>query len=253
MVNPVFSESLGCLPHIQHGFFTRDGGVSTGYLSSLNCNQRHDDINNVHENRKRVVNFLGGTAWVGVDQKHTAEVVFVDKPFEGSAPIADAIVTTTPGLVIAILTADCCPVLFADRSKPIIAAAHAGWQGALSGVIENTVSLMREKGATDIIAAIGPCIHRESYEVGPEFEEHFRSSAASSYLAFEDYFEKNLAGKFQFDLPGLVLGILTHQNVQAEALIWNTYADDARFFSYRRKTHHGEPYQGGQASAIVIR
>ena len=215
MILPILSPSRLELSHIKHGFFTREGGVSEGYLGSLNCGQKHDKLENVLENRRRIVSFLGGKAWVGLDQKHTAKAIFIDKPFEGDAPTADAIVTMTPGLVIAILTADCAPILLADRRKNIIAAVHAGWQGAFAGVIENTLRLMREKGAEDIIASIGPCIHQKSYEMGVEFKEKFENALVSRYLTFEDYFKRNERNTFQFDLPKFVEGILHHHAVTA--------------------------------------
>lgn len=248
---PFIASPFLNLSHIRHGFFTRQGGVSEGYLASLNCNQRNDSNDNVQENRHRVVQALGGSSWVGVDQKHTSHVAFIEKPLEESI-VADAIVTTTPGLVIGILTADCAPILLADRKKAIVAAIHAGWQGAFSGVIENTLTMMKEKGATDIVGAVGPCIHQASYEVGPEFHDHFYKSKVSTYMAFSDIFKEGAGDKLQFNLPKMVHGILGFHDVEADCSHNNTYTDEVRFFSYRRKTHKNEPPQGGQASAICL-
>ncbi|MBX9976914.1 MAG: polyphenol oxidase family protein, partial [Alphaproteobacteria bacterium] len=174
MLSPFYASSLTQIPSLRHGFFTRHGGVSEGYFASLNCKGRDDNPAHVHKNRRRITNFLGGRTWIGLDQKHTNNVLFIDKPLDHS-PSADAMVTTTPGLVLGIITADCVPILLADKQKPIIGAVHSGWRGTFDGIIENTIALMREKGATDIIAAIGPCIHQESYEVGPEFREYFEN------------------------------------------------------------------------------
>ena len=248
---PFLQSSFLRLPHVRHGFFTREGGVSSGYLSSLNCNQKHDDMENVLENRRRVVETLGGKYWVGVDQKHTNQVIFVDSLPKESV-VADAIVTMTPGLVISVLTADCAPILLIDREKSIAAAVHAGWQGAFSGVIENTVTLMREKGATEILAAIGPCIHSQSYEVGKEFEGHFKESEVSNHTRFEEIFSENDQGTLQFNLPHMVYKILKNLGIEAEPSQYNTYSDEEKFFSYRRKTHRNEPPQGGQASSICL-
>ncbi len=240
--------------------------MSEGYYASLNCKSTENgDVKSaVLENRQRVLTYFkhhpshsnNSYHWVGLDQKHTSVVMFADKPFE-KGPEADALVTTTPGLVLSIITADCVPVLLSDTKKPIIAAVHAGWKGTFAGVIANTLTLMRDKGATDIVAAIGPCIQQNAYEVGPEFYHYFKENASlSRKSSFDTFFRKNPAkeGHYFFNLPKLVAFMLQQENIKnIDTLPYNTFEDETLFFSYRRKTLRGEPSMGCQASCIMLR
>ena len=241
---------------IRHGFFTREGGVSQGIYTSLNCGPGSaDDSASVAENRARAMAMLDQEpqALITVYQCHSAEVVVVDRPFApGSAPKADALVTTTPGLALGILTADCAPVLFADRNSGIIGAAHAGWRGAVGGVLDNTVAEMVKLGAKakTITAAIGPCIGQRSYEVGPEFPAPFLAEAADN----ADFFAPSRReGHWLFDLPGYVARRLARLGLHEVSRVpADTCRDESRFFSYRRTTLRGEPDYGRQMSAIVL-
>lgn len=240
---------------IRHGFFTREGGVSQGIYASLNCGPgSKDDSRAVAENRARAMALLDlePSALVTCYQVHSPDVVVVDGPWAGEAPRADAMVTTCRGVALGILTADCAPVLLADRHGQIIAAAHAGWRGAMGGVLDNTVSKMVELGAKrdSLIAAVGPCINQRSYEVGPEFAAAFLADDADGATFFSPAARD---GHFLFDLPGYVsrrlakLGIGEVTRVPAD-----TCRDETRFFSYRRSTLRGEPDYGRQLSAIVL-
>ena len=256
MPTPVLSRELAALSGIRHGFFTREGGVSEGIYASLNCGLgSNDDRARVVENRARVARHLGGNTdrLVTVHQVHSATAVTIDGPFEGELPKADAIVTRTPGLVIGALAADCTPVLFADPVAKVVAAAHAGWRGALGGVVEATVAAMVEAGARRdrIAAAIGPCIGQDSYEVGPEFEREFLAINPDYCLYFV---RTSAAGRPRFDLHGFVVNRVSMARIGlSEALHSNcTYADPNRFFSFRRTTHRGEPDYGRQVSAIMV-
>lgn len=248
-------SALNEIIHIRHGFFTREGGVSTGLYTSLNCGPGSaDQPAAVAENRGRVMAMmdLPETALITVHQAHTADVATVTGPWaEGSRPTADAMVTTVPGLALGILTADCAPVLLADRKNGIVAAAHAGWKGAIGGVLENTIARMVELGAKpkNIVGAIGPCIGQRSYEVGPDFPTAFLAESADN----ADFFAPSRRdGHFLFDLPGYVsrklarLGLIDVTRVPAD-----TCRDGARFFSYRRATLNNEPDYGRQVSVIV--
>ena len=196
---------------------------------------------------------LPADALVTVDQAHTADVVTVGPDWDrASRPVADAMVTTVPGLALGVLTADCAPVLLADRKLGVVAAAHAGWKGAVGGVLDNTVARMVELGAKpkNIVAAVGPCIGQRSYEVGPEFPAPFLAEVADN----SDFFAPAArAGHFLFDLPGYVsrklarLGLIEVTRVPAD-----TCRDAARFFSYRRATLRGEGDYGRQLSVIVL-
>ncbi|MBI1180872.1 MAG: peptidoglycan editing factor PgeF [Alphaproteobacteria bacterium] len=243
-------------PHVQHGFFTRRGGVSTGLYASLNCGTGSaDEPASVAENRRLAAELLGVSANVlcTVYQVHGRDVVFVTKPWSAdNRPKADAMVTRSPGLAIGVLAADCAPVLFADPIARVVAAAHAGWQGAFKGVIEATVQAMRRLGArqSQIQAAIGPCIAQRSYEVGPDFHTRFMARDES----FESFFmPSGRPGHFCFDLPGFVESRLLAAGVrQVERLDRDTYAEPDYFYSYRRATHRGEPDYGRQLSAISL-
>ncbi|MDT8344471.1 MAG: peptidoglycan editing factor PgeF [Thermohalobaculum sp.] len=235
-----------------HGFFTRQGGVSTGIWAGLNCGPgSDDDPEAVAENRARVAAGLGAGALVSLHQIHSADVVTVTEPWGAERPKADAMVTDRPGVALGILTADCAPILFADPEARVIGAAHAGWKGAIGGVAEATLDAMTALGArrARITAVIGPTISQRAYEVGPEFVERFLDDDPDHAR----FFAGGAGGRAQFDLPGFLLARLRAEGV-AEA-VWTghcTYADAARFFSYRRATHRGEPDYGRLVSAILI-
>lgn len=249
------------LSGVRHGFFTREGGVSVGEYDSLNVGLGSDDrSDDVLENRRRVAAYLGaqvdGQAYPDIItnyQMHSADAVVVDAPFgpEG-APKADALVTNRPGLAIGALTADCTPVLFADDEAKVVAAAHAGWRGAVSGVLASAVAAMEQLGArrSRIRAVIGPTIHQDAYEVGPEFKAQFLDQAPGNAQFFvippgraRDHFD--LPGYCRQSLQQLGLGCV-------EDLGQCTYAHESLFFSYRRKTHRKESDYGRQIAAIVV-
>jgi YfiH family protein len=250
------SETLNNTDGVQHGFFTRQGGVSSGVLSTNNCGfGASDSPENVTENRDRSMKKIGCTAEAlnTVYQIHSPTAVVADEiwPLD-DRPKADAIVTRNKNLAIGILTADCTPVLFADRQNGVIGAAHAGWRGALDGVLGNCVQAMESIGAdrTQISAVIGPCIHQKSYEVGPEFRTAFIGVNASNA---EFFVPSERDQHFQFDLPGFVkskLACLSLNTIEDVGI--DTYSDKERFFSYRRTTHLKEQDYGRGLSAIVL-
>jgi polyphenol oxidase len=225
---------------VAHGFFGRAGGVSEGIFASLNCGPGSGDAREaVNENRRRATQALSpGAALLTLYQIHSAEAVAVTEAWE-TGPKADAMATNVPGLALGILTADCAPVLFADREAGVIGAAHAGWKGALAGVTDAAIAKMEQLGAkrTRIAAAIGPCIAQASYEVGPEFAPRFGAFVADRHFDLEGYVAKRLAD------AGLV---------RVSRLAADTYAREADFFSYRRTTHRRETDYGRQLSAIVL-
>lgn len=251
------SSNLDSLSGVSHGFFTREGGVSRGIYASLNCGYgTGDDPEAVTENRRRVAVNLGAEATCLVTgfQVHGRHVVSVEIPWApGKAPEADAMITTVPGVALGILTADCAPILLAEEATGIVAAVHAGWKGALLGVIEAAVAGMTARGAepADIRAAIGPALAPQSYEVGPEFRERFRQTNP----AYDVYFHKPAdAEQHRFDLVGFVVDRLEGTGVGSiETSAPDTYADAPHFFSYRRTCHRGEPDYGRQISAIMLR
>jgi purine-nucleoside/S-methyl-5'-thioadenosine phosphorylase / adenosine deaminase len=243
-------------PTTRHGFFTREGGVSGGIFASLNCSLGSGDAPaNVEENRRRVLAQLGlgGDCLVTCPQVHGAEVVMADKPWaQGDRPSADAMVTRRKGLALGILTADCAPVLFADAKAGIVAAAHAGWRGALAGVVAATVAAMRREGAelARITAAIGPCIGFQSYEVGAEFPAPFLAQSAANAAFFGP---ASRPGHHLFDLPGYVRSRLVEAGIaQIGATGGDTAAEAGRFFSYRRSCLAGERQFGHELSAICL-
>lgn len=253
MSAPPFSRA-GVLAGVRHGFFGREGGVSTGIYRSLNAGTgSNDDPANVLENRARIASTFGVDRdhLCGVHQVHSPTAVFIDGPWQGERPRADALVTTTPNLAISILTADCTPILFADSEANVIGAAHAGWRGAVGGVIENTVRLMEEHGAQRgrITAAIGPCIHQSSYEVGPEFEAEFAAADAS----FARFFVPGAGDRFHFDLPGFCAARLEAAGVtKIETLPLDTYAESTRLHSHRRSVHEKAGDYGRNCSVIML-
>jgi YfiH family protein len=253
----MFSAStLARCDGIRHGFFSRQGGVSSGIYGSLNCSLgSRDEVESVRQNRARVAETLGVEphGLLSLYQVHSAKAVIAEKSWDaGGAPEADAVVTRTPGLAIAVLTADCAPVLFCDPEARIIGAAHAGWRGALSGIIDAAVASMEELGAKRerIAAAVGPCISQRAYEVGADYVERFLAEEPASTTFF---MTDESSGEPHFDLAGYVAERVARAGVGTIAdLGLCTYCDETRFFSYRRSQHHGEDDYGRQISAIVL-
>lgn len=252
----IASPQLDAIGHVRHGFFTREGGRSAGIYAALNCGYgSEDDPDKVAANRDIVAGRLG----VGADrlltvwQTHSADVQVVRAPWNVlEPPKADAMVTDVAGMALGVLTADCTPVLLADRERRVVGAAHAGWKGALGGVIEATVAAMEGLGAARwrIAAVIGPTISQASYEVGPEFRARF-VAADDGHAGL--FVPSGRAGHFRFDLAGFVRRRLDGLGLAAiEDVGLCTYADERRFFSYRRTTHRGEPDYGRQIAAIAI-
>jgi len=239
---------------ITHGFFTREGGASHGIYHSLNVRRGSDDvIADVMENRRRTAEYLGVAPdrLATLHQVHSAGVVTLDAPLNGTAPKADAMVTDKAGLMLGVLTADCGPVLFADATAQVIGAAHAGWRGALAGVLENTIAAMEQLGAkrSNITAVLGPAISPAHYEVGAEFYDRFTAINP----AYAQFFTPSVQpGHSMFNLQAFILKRLRTSGVKADALGLCTYADERRFFSYRRATHRNEADYGCQISAIVL-
>lgn len=240
---------------ISHGFFTRNGGTSNGIYRSLNVGLgSRDDQQSVAANRQLICSTLGADEGrlATVNQVHSADVAVADQAWKDDRPRADAIVTNTPGLAIGILTADCGPVLFADAEAGIVGAAHAGWKGAMDGVLENTISAMEKLGArrSNITATLGPCISQKNYEVGPEYIATFLAHDADN----QQYFvPSGKDGHHLFDLPSYVVDRLKVAGVKARALNLCTYADADRYYSYRRSVHKNEPDYGRQISAIMLK
>ncbi|HUO88649.1 MAG TPA: peptidoglycan editing factor PgeF [Rhizomicrobium sp.] len=246
------ADVLAALPGITHGFFGRTGGVSGGIYASLNCGPGSGDApQNVAENRRRVQQALGARALNTLHQIHSPDVVTVTEGWT-RGPQADGMVTATTGIALGILTADCAPVLFADAEARVAGAAHAGWKGALAGVLDATVAAMERLGArrARIAAAIGPCISQANYEVGPEFHTRFAAEDARNARFF---LPSDRAGHHRFDLEGYVSERLNAAGVDKIArLSACTYARDADFFSFRRTTHRGEKDYGREISAILL-
>jgi YfiH family protein len=256
MLKPIAAPALAGIPNLEHGFFTREGGGSTGIYASLNCGTgSKDDRATVLANRALVAGHLGAAPerLLTCHQSHTALAIAISEPWTaGSPPKVDGIVTRTPGLAIAVLAADCAPILFADPEARVVGAAHAGWRGALSGVLEATIRTMEELGARRgrIIAALGPCIGPKAYEVGPEFEQQFRENDRDSGAFFDRPRPEKRA---HFDLPGYVMHRLSRAGLaESQSVSRCTYANEDRFFSFRRATHRGESDYGRQISAIVL-
>lgn len=252
-LNPVTAPALAG-NNIRHGFFTRDGGVSEGIYRGLNTGiGSGDERDKVLENRRRVASHLQVPAQnlATLYQIHSSSVLEIDRAPTGERPKSDALVTATPGIAIAVLTADCGPVLFADAESGVIGAAHAGWKGATGGILENTVMAMEALGASreSIRAVLGPTISQQNYEVGPEFVERLLAldPANERWLA-----PSERAGHAMFDLPGYIVSRLQGFSIAAEWTGECTYADENRFFSYRRTTHRNEPDYGRQISAICL-
>jgi polyphenol oxidase len=250
------SALLSAIPNIRHGFFTRQGGYSTGIYASLNCGfGSRDDKAAVQRNRETVAARLRVDAerLMTVWQSHSPDVVMVESTWDvHDPPDADAMVTRRPGIALGVLTADCTPILFADRAGRAVGVAHAGWKGAVGGVLEAALGAFESQGvqAHDLCAAIGPTIGRANYEVGPEFFDTFTAESPDNARFFA---ASPRSGHHLFDLPGYVRTKLESLGVtEVDDLGLCTYADEARFFSYRRATHRGEPDYGRLISSIVL-
>lgn len=254
---PILAKELSALHMhgIKHGFFTRQCGVSKSLSHSLHIEEGlNDQPTHIAQNRTLIADYFDVEVenLVTVNQIHSCEVVVVHQAFMDEAPKADALVTTTPGLVIGILTADCGPVLLADPQAGVIAATHAGWQGSLKGIIEKTITVMEEQGAkrSSITAVLGPCIGPCHYEVTEEFFHQFIECQSK----FQRYFVKtNKANHFYFNLWAFIINKLKEEGVKASCMELCTYRDEQRFFSYRRATLQNEPDDGRQFSAIMKR
>lgn len=235
----------------RHGFFTRVGGVSAGHFASLNCSlSGADDPALVTENRARVQRALGATHLLGVHQVHGAAVITATAAWTpGQGGRADAMVTSVPGLALGVITADCTPVLLHDAAAGVVGAVHAGWRGAVAGVLEATVAAMQALGATPrgIAAAIGPCIRQPSYEVGADL----RDAVLAQTPGGAGFFAAGRPGHWRFDLAGYCAHRLAGVG-QVETIDADTFAEPARFFSHRRRTHAGGHPIGHQISAIVL-
>ena len=247
MIDVIRAAALG---DVAHGFLGRAGGVSTGALSGLNCGWGSgDDRAAIAENRARAVAaVLPGARLVTVHQVHSADVVVAGDWPDDNRPPADALVSDRPGTLLGILTADCAPILLADRQAGVIGAAHAGWRGAVAGVAASTIAAMEQLGAkrSRIAAAVGPCIAQRNYEVDHDFAERIGPEN-------DHFFTDGPAGKPHFDLERFVVASLAAAGItRIEALGLDTYAAPDRFFSYRRATHAGEPDYGRQLSLIGL-
>ncbi len=248
------AASLQKLPDIRHAFFTRHGGVSGGLYASLNGGVgSRDEPANVRENRTRMARALDADHLLTAYQVHSPRVVIAEEPWtRENAPHADAVVTRARSLAVGITTADCGPVLLADADARVIAAAHVGWKGALSGILEAAIAAMEQLGAARarIHAALGPMIRQKSYEVGPEFVARFLDADAQNARFFAD---AKKDGHAMFDLAGYIRSRLEHEGIGTiEDLAHCTYAQAEHFFSYRRATHRAEADYGRHISAITL-
>ncbi len=252
------ATNLQAIDNIRHGFFTSTGGLSNGIYSSLNCGYGSADIyENVRGNRELVTDALDANAdqLCTPYQIHSATAVIVNKAWTPTeAPEADAVVTNVPGIRIGILTADCCPVLFADTQNGVAGAAHAGWRGAFSGVTDDTLDKMESLGASRdrIIVAIGPTISQYAYEVGPEFKDKFIAASPQN----DQFFVQRPSGKSHFDLTGYIsrrleMAGIKRNNIQNLGIC--TYSNESLFFSYRRSVRMKHPDYGRQISAIGLK
>jgi YfiH family protein len=249
------SPLLSAIPGLRHAFFCREGGVSDGIYASLNGGVgSEDDPGNVAENRRRMADAVGVTPdrFLTLFQVHSPDVAIATEPWKGAArPRADAIVTSVEGLALGVTAADCGPVLFVDPQARVIGAAHAGWKGALAGVLEATVAAMEKLGAerAGIVAAIGPLIRQQSYEVGGEFVERFIQTDAENARFF---IPSEREGHAMFDLAGFIRTRLENAGVlMIDDVAIDTYADE-RFYSYRRSVHRKETDYGRNIHAIVL-
>ena len=249
------SPLLSAIPGLRHAFFSREGGVSGGIYAGLNGGLgSSDDPASVAENRRRMAQQMGVSPehFLSVWQVHSPDAVVATGPWEGaSRPRADAMVTRTEGLAIGVTAADCGPILFVDPNARVIGAAHAGWKGALTGILETTVDAMEKLGAerSGIVAAIGPLIRQHSYEVGGEFVERFVEADAENALFFVP---STREGHAMFDLAGFIRTRLENAGVlMIDDTGIDTYSDE-RFYSYRRSVHRGEPDYGRHVHAVAL-
>jgi YfiH family protein len=249
------SPLLSAIPGLRHAFFTREGGVSDGIYAGLNGGLGSgDDAAKVAENRRRMAEQMGVSLahFLSLHQVHSPDAVIATGPWQGPArPKADAIVTATAGLAIGVTTADCGPILFVEPRARVIGAAHAGWKGALTGILDSTVAAMEKLGAerNGIVAAIGPLIRQQSYEVGPEFVTRFIDTDPEYGMFF---MPSTRAYHAMFDLAGFIRMRLENAGIlMIDDLGIDTYADE-RFFSYRRSVHRKEPDYGRHVHAIVL-
>jgi len=249
-------EALQDIAHIRHGFFGRQDGVSSGIYQSLNtAYSTQDDVENITENRRRISGHLGVKSLVNCAQIHSALAVKVTEPWtQKDLPEGDAMFSRKTGIGLGIQTADCAPVLIADRTKPVIGAAHAGWGGAFKGITDTLITKMLESGAgeSDLVVAIGPCIHQHSYETGPEFYQRFVEADIKNRKYFV---ETDKQDHVLFDLPlyiedriKLHFPKIAHISISPH----NTYVEENNFFSYRRATHRNDPDYGRQISVIAL-
>lgn len=257
MAEPVEVIRADVLYEVPHGFLGRRGGVGGGAIAGLDMGLRGMDPDDpalapVRENRRRGAEaVLPGARLVGVYQVHGTDCVEAGDWTEATRPHADALVTNRPGVLLGILTADCAPVLLADRAAGVVGAAHAGWKGALGGVTDSTIAAMERLGADRgrISAAIGPCIAAPSYEVDAAFAARFMAEDEDN----RDFFAPGRPGHYQFDLEACVARRLARAGIgTVRKMGLDTYADETRFFSYRRATHRGEPDYGRQMSLIGL-
>jgi YfiH family protein len=249
------SSLLSAIPGLRHAFFTREGGVSDGIYAGLNGGLgSDDDPKHVAENRRRMAAQMGVAPdrFLSAHQVHSPDAVVASGPWEGtSRPRADAIVTRTEGLAIGVTAADCAPVLLVDPNARVIGAAHAGWKGALTGILESTIGAMEKLGAErgGMVAAIGPLIRQQSYEVGSEFVERFLDAEADHAVFF---IPSTRAGHSMFDLAGFIRMRLENAGVlMIDDIGVDTYSDE-RFYSYRRSVHRKEPDYGRHVHAIAL-
>jgi hypothetical protein len=249
------SRLLSAIPGLRHAFFSREGGVSEGIYAGLNGGiGSNDDAANVAENRRRMAEQMGVSPGrlLTLYQVHSPDVVVATTPWNSAArPCGDAIVTRTEGIAIGVTAADCGPILFVDPKARVIGAAHAGWKGALTGVLESTVDAMEKLGAdrSGMVAAIGPLIRQHSYEVGSEFVERFLDADAEHAVFF---LPGERDGHALFDLAGFIRMRLENAGVlMIEDVGVDTYSDE-RFFSYRRSVHRKEPDYGRHVHAIAL-
>ncbi len=253
---PIKAPDLEAIEGIAHGFFTRTGGVSTGIYKGLNCGPgSNDDPTAVELNRARVAVALGVAPenLLSLYQIHSAKALTVTEPWTDDArPQADGMATATPGIALGILTADCAPVLFADPKAKVIGAAHAGWRGAVAGVVEATLDEMEKLGAhrADITAVVGPAISQKHYEVGADLRDQVLADDAGNAHFF---LPTDKPDHWRFDLDAYVVHRLKAASTgKVSATGECTYADETHFFSFRRTTHRGEKDYGRQISAIML-
>ena len=248
------SPLLSAIPALRHAFFSREGGVSEGIYAGLNGGLgSHDVAASVAENRRRMAQQMGVTPehFLSVHQIHSPDAVVATGPWQGDKPRADALVTRTEGIALGVTAADCGPILLVDPTVRVIGAAHAGWKGALTGVLESTIDAMEKLGAErgGIVAAIGPLIRQPSYEVGPEFVERFLDADAENGVFF---LPGERDGHAMFDLAGFIRMRLENAGVlMIDDTGIDTYSDE-RFYSYRRSVHRGETDYGRHVHAIAL-